>query len=116
MRQLRINVPCLATLLVGLGACSNDKAPVRVSHEPDAASPVVKIAPSDDDDATVQGILIDAEAGDTVFFQAGEYNFTNQLSLATSGVTFRRSPRIFTAASRLAGATAQRAPSMKPAR
>ena len=89
MRQLRINVPCLATLLVGLGACSNDKAPVRVSHEPDAASPVVKIAPSDDDDATVQGILIDAEAGDTVFFQAGEYHFTNQLSLATSGVTLK---------------------------
>jgi parallel beta-helix repeat protein len=89
MRELRFTLPCLATLVVGLGACSDNKPVARLGGEPDAAGNAVTLAPSDDDDAKVQGALIDAEKGDTIYFAKGEYHFRNQLSLAASEVTLK---------------------------
>jgi len=49
----------------------------------------VLVAPSDDDHATIQGALLDAESGDVVCFAEGRYELKDELSLTTSGVTLR---------------------------
>jgi len=86
---MRFTLPCVATLVLGLGGCSTDKPQRRTGGEPDGGGNTVTVAPSDDDHATVQTLLIDAVAGDTIFFEKGEYHFSNQLSLAASGVTLK---------------------------
>lgn len=47
------------------------------------------VEPSDDAQATIQGALLDAEAGDVICFAEGRYELKDELSLAASGVTLR---------------------------
>src|SRR5262245_59711286 len=72
-------------LLSGLGAsaCSAENAPA------DAHGCSVQLSPGADDQAAVQGALIDAKPGDTICLGAGRFHFTDQLSLGTERVTLR---------------------------
>src|SRR5262249_46815090 len=58
----------------------------------DGGGHTIDVAPSDNDDDTVLGALIDAQSGDMVRFAKGHYHFKNQLSLASSRVTLKGDP------------------------
>jgi parallel beta-helix repeat protein len=49
----------------------------------------VSLKPGKDDQASIQGALIDAKSGDTVCLTAGRFKLTGQLTLATEHVTLR---------------------------
>jgi len=81
-----------------LAACSSSdkaaRAPADVGADAGAdaghaATCTVRLSPSDDDQAALQGALIDATDGDTVCLGKGRYRPTGQLTLASEGVTVR---------------------------
>jgi parallel beta-helix repeat protein len=84
-------VPFLAVL--GLTACGSSEDTTATSGAGGALTGCsTTVAPSDDDTHTVQDALIAAETGDTVCFSKGTYHFTDELSLATKGVTLKGEP------------------------
>lgn len=74
-----------SSLLVALLAVS---LACEKKQEPPAEC-TVRLAPSADDQTTVQEALIDAVTGDVLCFDDGTYTFTDEISLTTSGVKIR---------------------------
>jgi parallel beta-helix repeat protein len=78
---------------VGCGSSSSSGTTTSSSSSSGAPSDCTKVlAPGADDQGTVQGALIDAKAGDIVCLGAGTYKFTDELSIAATGVTLRGLP------------------------
>src|SRR5688500_2341377 len=67
-------------------------APVPDPPQADASACNVRIAPSDDDQRSVQTALIDTPAGSTICFDSGTFRFTDELTLTSRGMTLRGSP------------------------
>ncbi len=71
------------------GSASTDGGASTDAGTPEGGPCTVNLKPGSNDTATVQGALIDAKSGDVICLGTGHYTFTDQLSLATSGVTLR---------------------------
>src|SRR5262245_43921990 len=87
----------LALVLVGCGDSTATPSPDAFVPPPPADAGIdartdpcdVHVAPSADDQTTVQTALIDATEGSTICFDPGTYTFTDELSLIQKGVTLR---------------------------
>jgi parallel beta-helix repeat protein len=58
-------------------------------HTADSGACSRALAPSGNDQSSVQGALIAAKSGDTLCLAGGRFTFTDQLTLAQAGVTLR---------------------------
>jgi parallel beta-helix repeat protein len=72
------------------GGAANDSGTPTIDAA-DASACTVVIAPSDEDQTRVQTALIETPAGSTICFEPGTFRFTDQLSLASRGMTLRGS-------------------------
>jgi parallel beta-helix repeat protein len=94
MRHMRdichLWIACLLLSACGdNGKASSPKDAGTDAGKPGKPSCSVTLKPGKDDQAAIQGALIDAKAGSTVCLAAGRFKLTGQLSLATERVTLR---------------------------
>lgn len=80
-------IGCSCGLLI---ACNSDATkPTGESRGAAKAACTTSVAPSDDDQTTLEGALIDAQSGDTICLKSGRYHPSGQLSLDVDHVTVR---------------------------
>jgi len=89
MKFARFAYPGIAVLALATASCDDgdgDDGNATIDPRCETAT-AVRIAPSADDTATVQGALINAQAGSTVCLDNGTYHITEGLSLTVMNVT-----------------------------